>query len=153
MALTPDERIFVDVILSTGSSKKATNASGISVQKAIHNRAILKATRDGMQAQLLSAAPQALSVLVRLATDETIPAAVRRLAASDILDRAGVVSQTALQLAQPIENLSEMPAKNLRALVERLETELFARSTPVKALEFDASFDTANDANPLSILD
>lgn len=153
MSLTPAEKVFVDVLLSSGSSRKAANASGISVQKAIHNRPLLKATRDGLQAQLLSAAPQALAVLVSMATDSAIPAAVRRLAASDILDRAGVVSQTALQLAQPIENLSEMPAKNLRALVERLETELFARSTPVKALEFDASFDTANDVNPLSVLD
>jgi hypothetical protein len=108
---------------------------------------------ERLQAQLLGAAPMAIKVLESLMTDPDVPAAVRRLAASDILDRIGLVSQASMALSKPLESLSEMPARDLRQLVERLETELFARAKPVRDLEFQPPDGTPVAAKPSSVLD
>jgi hypothetical protein len=133
--LSAAQRLFVSVLVETGIPAKAEAASGLSAGVTLANLAVQRATRDALAQRLLRVAPSALSVLERLAIDESIPPAVRRLAASDLLDRVGLVSQTALALSRPIESLSEMPAQELRALVQRLESELFARATPVRELE------------------
>jgi len=108
---------------------------------------------DRLRAQLLAVAPMAIKVLESLMADEAVPAAVRRLAASDLLDRVGLVSQASMALSKPLESLSEMPARDLRQLVERLETELFARAKPVRDLEFQPPDSTPAATKPLSVLD
>lgn len=153
MSLSVPQIDFVGVLLETGSRATAAKRSGISADSAMAVRAVEKAVRDGLAQRLLAIAPRALLVMESLATDPAIPPAVRRLAAADLLDRAGLVSQAALKLAQPIESLSEMPASALRGLVERLESELFARSKPVRALEFEAPVGAAIEPKPLSVLD
>jgi len=131
----------------------AERTARVSARDALAGKVVQAEVMDALQAQLLAAAPMALKVLESLASDPAVPAAVRRLAASDLLDRAGLVSQAAVNLGQPIESLSEMPAGQLRALVERLETELFARSKPVQALQFETPKAAPVAAKPLNILD
>jgi hypothetical protein len=120
----------------------------IAVRELLEKDEIQRAIKSAVQARLAQISPKALLVMERLATDENIPPAVRRLAAADILDRAGLVSQAALQLSKPLESLSEMPASELRALVERLESELFARARPIESLDLTYATD-----KPLSVLD
>ncbi len=138
MAVADMRKRFAAVLVATGDTDAAARESGIDVATALRDVAVQRAMRDAFQRRLLQVAPVALNILVELMTNEDMPAAIRRLAASDILDRVGLVSQAALGLAKPIESLSEMPARELRALVERLETELFARATPVRELELAA---------------
>jgi len=139
MAVLPvAQKKFVAVLVETGLVSLAVEASGLP-RETLANVAVQRAVRDTLAQRLLSSAPSALSVLERLMTDENVPAAVRRLAASDLLDRVGLVSQTALALSRPVESLSDMPARELRALVQRLESELFARATPVRDLELIAA--------------
>jgi hypothetical protein len=102
----------------------------------MQNVAVQGLLRDSLRQRLLQVAPVALRVLESLATDEMVPPAVRRLAASDLLDRAGLSGEAAQ--AVPVESLSDMPARDLRALVARLEGELFARAKPVRDLELVA---------------
>lgn len=151
--LLPHQRVFCDLLIRTGSVAYAERGSGLNRVKAFQSTAVALEIRDGVQSRLLSFAPMAIKILTKLAIDPAIPPAIRRLAASDLLDRAGIGSHAALALAQPIESLSEMPARSLRALVERLETELFARSTPVRALELESPDSTPADDKPLSVLD
>ena len=133
--MTPELQTFVSVFIATGSSRRATKASGVPVATAWRNPLAVQAARELFAGQLLSLAPKALKVLGNMLDDPTTPPAVKRLAASDILDRVGLVSQTALGLSKPLESLSDMPQAELRALVARLETELFARAKPVRELE------------------
>lgn len=151
--LSAAEDTFVSVLVETGHPSAASKASGLYPSVAFRSVSVQKAAREAMAARLLALAPHALSVLQSLMDDPEVPAAVRRLAASDILDRAGLVSQAALTLAKPLESLSEMPARDLRALVERLETELFSRAVPVRDLEFSAPNAVPEVAKPLSVLD
>jgi len=147
MRITSAQRNFVSVLVETGSYRRAATLAGID-ETETDSAPVQRALKDALGVRLMRSAPSALIVMERLATDETIPPAVRRLAAADILDRAGLVSQAALQLSKPLESLSEMPADNLRALVQRLESELFSRATPIDAplIEHDPS-------KPLSVLD
>jgi hypothetical protein len=149
--LTNQQRQFVAVIIESGSADIAAKHSGLST-KELDNLTVQRAMRDALAARLLRIAPMALGILEGLAMDQNVPPAVRRLAASDILDRVGLVSQTALQLSKPVESLSEMSARDLRGLVDRLETELFARAKPVTNLEI-APNPKPRAVKPLSILD
>jgi hypothetical protein len=150
--LSAAQRVFVSVWIETGSPSKAERESGLPAATTADLR-IQRAARDALASRLLSIAPRALGVLESLMTDSATPPAVRRLAASDLLDRVGLVSHAALALARPVESLSDMPARELRALVERLETELFARAKPVTDLEIPAPHDAPAQANGLSVLD
>ena len=153
VTLSPELKTFVEVWVETGVATEAARASGVPVREAMRSITLQRAARDALAQRLLSIAPKALSVLEALLDDPDAPAAVKRLAAADILDRVGLVSQTALHLAKPIESLSEMPARDLRALVSRLETELFARAKPVRDLELTATRDAPAESKPLGILD
>ena len=149
--LSVKQRYFVNALVETGSRGRAGRAARlgmIAVRELLEKDEIQRAIKSAVQARLAQISPKALLVMERLATDENIPPAVRRLAAADILDRAGLVSQAALQLSKPLESLSEMPASELRALVERLESELFARARPIESLDLTYATD-----KPLSVLD
>jgi hypothetical protein len=135
MSITPELQTFVDSFIADGNADEAARKSGVSVSTAWRNASVAQAARDSLAGQLLRLAPKAIRTLERMLDDPRTPAAVKRLAASDILDRIGLVSQTALALSKPLESLSEMPQGELRALVARLETELFARAKPVRELE------------------
>jgi hypothetical protein len=151
MGVSALHKRFVTVLAWTGSRERAAKAVGISRESARHalqSPEVQRVMKEAMQGKLAEIAPTALKVMERLATDETMPPAVRRLAAADILDRAGLISQAALQLGKPVENLSELPADDLRVLVERLESELFNRARPI-----EPPSGPPIDANPLNILD
>jgi uncharacterized protein (UPF0147 family) len=153
MALTVDQQTFVDVLIETGIAAHAARVAGVPLREMMKSVPVQRAARDALAMRALHIAPKALSVLESLMDDISVPPAVRRLAASDILDRVGLVSQAALQLSKPLESLTDMPARDLRALVARLETELFARAKPVRDLEFSPPQQTTLDAKPLTILD
>jgi len=142
--MTPELQTFVDVFLASGSANRAARKSGVPAATAWRSPDAVQAARDLFAGQLLSLAPKALRVLGNMLDDPTTPPAVKRLAASDILDRVGLVSQTALGLSKPLESLSDMPQSELRALVARLETELFARAKPVRELELGQDIPVAS---------
>jgi len=147
------ERVFLRTFVATGDRAAAEMISGIPTGNILRNSHSQRAMYAELNARLLMVAPVAVRVLESLMTDESVPAAVRRLAASDLLDRVGLVSNASLALSRPLESLSEMPARDLRQLVERLETELFARAKPVRDLEFQPPDGTPAATKPLSVLD
>jgi hypothetical protein len=147
------ERVFLRIFVATGDREAASAISGIPPSTILRNSHSQRAMHAELNARLLMVAPIAVRVLESLMTDPDVPAAVRRLAASDLLDRVGLVSQASMALSKPIESLSEMPARDLRQLVERLETELFSRAKPVRDLQFETPNVPPEDAKPLSVLD
>ena len=85
----------------------------------------LIAERRGVAVQVLEAAAERMvRVLLGLAEDETQPGAVRRAAASDGLDRIGIVARRGLELSGPggapvsvdVHALATMSPDQLRAL-------------------------------------
>jgi len=147
------ERVFLRTFVATGDRAAAAAISGIPPSTVLRNSHSQRAMHAELNARLLMVAPIAVRTLESLMVDENVPAAVRRLAASDLLDRVGLVSQASMALSKPLESLSEMPARDLRQLVERLETELFARAKPVRDLEFQPPDSTPAATKPLSVLD
>lgn len=143
-------RVFVRTLVETGSRSAAAKASGCDAGILLNPRVAL-AARDLLLSRILSLAPLAIKVLTGLMTDEKVPAAVRRLAASDLLDRAGLTAAPA-NVLESKEQLADMPPRALRDLVARLENELFARSTPVLELEVNAAPAATDPANPLAFL-
>lgn len=129
-------RYFAKVFIANGgNADEAAMIAGLPAGFPLWtDERVSRATFEALQARLRSLAPLALATLEELLRDAGVPPAIKRLAASDILDRVGLISQTALKLTKPLETLSEMPAKDLRLLVERLETELFSRAQPVPVL-------------------
>lgn len=90
-------------------------------------------------------APLGLRVLVELAKDDTVPGAVRRACARDLMAMAGHVAPKASEQGDKgAKPLHEMSSDELRAVVDRLESELAARSTQVDAVP---------NAKPLTWLD
>lgn len=144
--ITDSRRRFAAVLAETGRVHAAARASGLTIRAEQNDPMVSRYVQEAVQARLMRLAPVALNVLVRIMNDEKAPVAVRRLAASDILDRAGIVS-LAPQATKP-ESLSAMPAHDLRALVYRLETELFERAKPVESPQT-----LTLEAKPLSVLD
>jgi len=147
------ERDFCRILVETGNPVSAGKLAGIDGKQAMTRLRVQRHLRDLLNARLLAIVPKMLGVMERLACDPAVPSAVRRLAAADILDRAGLVQASAAALAKPVESLSEMPARDLRALVERLEGELFARARPVRDLELEASQPAPREPKSLAFLD
>jgi hypothetical protein len=80
----------------------------------------------------VEALPLAYNVLKDLAKDPKVPPAVRRACARDLIDRAGFVAPKAQAFeGQGEKPLSEMSSEELRALVDKLESELAGRAVDV----------------------
>lgn len=72
-------------------------------------------------------------VLSTIAKDDTAPKGVRVDAAKTLLDRAGHVAPRG-EPAKPVEKqMTDMTQNDLRDLVDKLESELANRATPVSA--------------------
>ena len=149
------EREFVRVVIETGDAALAGRVAGIGRPDQVAQRSdISAAIWSGVCARLVVAAPVALSVLERLVRDESIPPHVRRLAASDILERAGYVRK-ASDSSDSVLGVADMTPSALRALIGRLESELSDKAKPVAVavVEHDAQPVAVSSDKPLSVLD
>lgn len=156
-----DEKIrtFVRALVDTGSLDRAAELAGMARGRAmalLENPAVAVAVQRRLAAKLTAVAPAALDVLTGLMADPAVPAAVRRMAANDLLTRCNVIT---LHKNGPSEGVADMPPSALRALIGRLESELADRAEPVATLDLaPVSSDNApgsvrDPANPLNILD
>jgi uncharacterized protein (UPF0147 family) len=140
-------RVPADAYRAAGYSEESDhNANSL-----LHSPAIAAAIRFGITMRLTTEAlPLAYNVLAELARDVAVPAAVRRAAARDLMDRAGFVAPKAIDAASAGADkpLSEMSSDELRGLVDKLESELGARALPVNAQPM-----AATKAKPLQWLD
>jgi uncharacterized protein (UPF0147 family) len=155
--LTEQQESFVKEILKGRVPADAYVAAGYSPESAgngvtlLHSPAIAAAIRFGITMRLTTEAlPLAYNVLAELARDVAVPAAVRRAAARDLMDRAGFVAPKAIDAASAGADkpLSEMSSDELRGLVDKLESELGARALPVSAQPM-----AATKAKPLDWLE
>jgi transposase-like protein len=89
----------------------------------------------------------AIGVLAELATDTTQPGAVRRAAASDLLDRAGVVGPHTAETLNDPADLEQMSAADLAAALRRASEALEKPPTPA----VDSILDTPSEqSDPVS---
>lgn len=149
------ERDFVRAVIETGDATLAGRIAGLARPDSIVLRPdISAAIWAGVCARLVVAAPVALSVLERLMTDKDAPAHVRRLAASDILERAGYVRKSS-DSSDSVLGVADMTPSALRALIGRLESELSDKAKPVAVavVEHDAQPVAVASDKPLSVLD
>lgn len=122
----------------------------------LRNPAIVAAIRIEITRLLTAEAlPLAYRVLTDIAKDETAPVAVRRACARDLIDRAGIVPPKAAEngAAGAEKPMSEMSTSELRALVDRLESELGARAVDVTPSSDKAQKPKAPIVNRLKFLE
>jgi hypothetical protein len=137
--LAPDVKEFIRRVALGDDPVKVGIAMGKSEaygHNLLRQSAIIFALRLETQRLLATeAAPLGLKVLMGLARDETAPAAIRRQAASDLLNRAGHVPPRPEneQSSKTDKPLSELSTDELRALVDKLDGELAERAKPVDA--------------------
>jgi phage terminase small subunit len=157
--LTEKQQKFVHEIVKgripVDAAREAGFQSGLKEQafRLMHTPAVAAAIRFEITRLLtVEALPLAYRVLTDLARDSSVPAAVRRACARDLMDRAGFVTPKAPEAAAGAEKpLSEMSSDELRGLVDRLESELGARAVDVTP--DSAQHSAQKTANPLSFLD
>ncbi len=139
--LTDMQAEFVRGVCAGRRPDDAARAAGFGgeawqvASRLLHVPAVVAAIRTEINRLLtIEALPLAYRVLLDLAKDETVPAAVRRACARDLIDRAGIVPPKAQEApGQGDKPLSEMSSEELRGLVDRLESELAGRAIPVDA--------------------
>lgn len=129
---------------------KAGYANGDSGWQALRLPNVVNAIHQEITRRIVvEGAPLGLRVLVQLAKDDAVLPAVRRACARDLMAMAGhVAPKAAEQGDKGAKPLHEMSSDELRAVVDRLESELAARATPVSA-----PLDTLQIAKPLNWLD
>lgn len=100
---------------------------------------------------LSEGAPRALQTLIELLGDDQAPAAVRRLAASDIMSRAGFGPAVAASVDDaPTKSASELSTDELHVLISDLQSEIAGRAQDVTPM---APQEKVSNADPLSFLD
>lgn len=139
-----------DGIPPRDAALKAGYANSESSWTALRLPNVCSAIRNEIARRIVvEGAPLGLSVLIQLAKDDTVLPAVRRACARDLMAMAGhVAPKAAEQGDKGAKPLHEMSSDELRAVVDRLESELAARATPVSA-----PLDTLQIAKPLNWLD
>lgn len=155
--LTDQQENFVRHVCDVGNLQVAARMAGYSesmvdaAYRLIRHNGIAAAIRLEITRRLNGEAlPVAYKVLLDIAKDTTAPAAVRRACARDLIDRAGVVPPKAADSAGngADKPMSDMTTAELRALVDRLESELGARAVDVSAPKAKTI-----EAKPLAYLD
>lgn len=107
-----------------GAAARLLRTPGVAI--AIRNEINRLLTVEGL--------PVAYQTLLTLAKDNTVPGAVRRACARDLMDRAGIVPPKASAPdSKDQKPLSDMTSDELRGLVDRLESELAGRAIDVSA--------------------
>ena len=155
--LTDQQEKFVRYTCDLGNIQVAARMAGYSesmvseAARLLRSDAVSAAIRLEITRRLNGEAlPVAYKVLLDIAKDVTAPAAVRRACARDLIDRAGVVPPKAADSAGNggDKPMSDMTTGELRALVDRLESELGARAVDVSAPKSKTI-----EAKPLTFLD
>jgi hypothetical protein len=155
--LTEQQEKFVHELIAGRRPDDAARAAGYSESFTKHYNLLLRsptiaaAVRIAIAQRLTTEAlPLSYATLIELARDNATPAAVRRAAARDLMDRAGFVAPKAIDAASAGADkpLSEMSSDELRGLVDKLESELGARALPVSAQPLSPT-----KAKPLQWLD
>lgn len=153
--LTERQSIFVNEILNgvnpTDAKTLAGYAETVPAWAILNSQYVQLAIQTEINRRLVTeAAPLAYSVLISLARDTTVPAAVRRNCARDLLDRAGYVPpHPDKPLADNNKSLSERSTGELQELIGRLESELGARAAPIG----NAPIPDDDTPNPLEWMD
>jgi hypothetical protein len=137
--LTDQQTVLVLAVLAGKEIPVAASEAGYNSTQAAYGalraHSVCSAMRTEITKRLtMEGAPLGYRVLVGLARDETVPAAVRRACARDLLDRAGFIPPRAAAAESGDEKpLQDMSSDELRALIDRTESELGARATPINA--------------------
>lgn len=132
------------------AARKAGYAMGESGNAALRLPNVISAIHSEISRRIVSeGAPLGLKILLELGRDPTVPGAVRRACARDLMAMAGHVAPKASEAAPGgSKPLHEMTSDELRGTIDRLESELGARATVVYAPN-----DALPNAKPLTWLD
>jgi phage terminase small subunit len=131
------QEAIVRHLVETGDASTAAQMAGFSKPTADAWRLlriphVLAAVDDAMKTALAQDAPAARHLLRQYVTDPKMNPKIRLDAAKTLLDRSGHIAPKARdERAEREKSLHEMSADELRAMVDRLETEVANRAMPV----------------------
>jgi phage terminase small subunit len=129
-------RNITDSAIDAGYSESTASQIGSALLRIPHVQAAIQA---GVRHALALDAPLARRVLVDLAQDVEMHPKIRLDAAKTLLDRAGhVAPRPTTDKSTEHQALHEMSIDQLRALADKLETELADRAKPVDSAQIDA---------------
>src|SRR5215831_18299686 len=135
--LTAMQEAFVERLIECGDAGTAAQLAGFSkpttdAWRLLRIPHVLAAVNAAVRTALAEDAPLARNLLRQYVKDTEMNPKIRLDAAKTLLDRSGHIAPKARdESAEREKSLHEMSTDELRAMVDRLETEVANRATPV----------------------